>query len=235
MAIPLEAIRAVKGKESAQALKNDLYVRKWTSVKGKGKSKKVVEHEAHLNPASVGVGAVGLAVGAGLAGLAAVLALRFGGRKLAEGDAELIRIVRIYSAKTEQVKVVDTPAIPAHYITVNIKGVLKTVWIPEAPEVSHMETRILGQRVVVLSKRGVPVRTFNMPDGAVVGTTWDMGLKPNERAQGWDLDTQLNTVTGSDKYGGYMQTAYKYTNPNKTGYSLEDKEDESWVSKIFGV
>ena len=90
-------IAAGKAKErSTEAVKGDVYVRKWTSVEGKGKKKRVVEHEIHANPGSIGLTAVGLAVGAGVAVVGGALALRFSGKKLITGAGKMERILRVY-------------------------------------------------------------------------------------------------------------------------------------------
>ncbi len=58
--MPVPILAAKSGvdasKRVAEALKNDIYVVSWSSVKGKGKKKRVVEHELHVNPVAVGVG-----------------------------------------------------------------------------------------------------------------------------------------------------------------------------------
>ena len=53
-----------------KALTGDIYTRRWTEVKGKGSTAKVVEHEVRVNPVGIGLGAAALgaaAVGVGVA------------------------------------------------------------------------------------------------------------------------------------------------------------------------
>lgn len=66
MVAPIVAAKAGKSVgEAVKGLTGDLYVRRWTSVTGKGKKKKAVEHEARVNVATVLVGAVAAGVGVG--------------------------------------------------------------------------------------------------------------------------------------------------------------------------
>ena len=71
MVAPIIAAEAAKrGIDAGKALTGDIYTRRWTSVVGKGKKKRVVEHEAHLNTLSAVILAAGAATTAALAGAA---------------------------------------------------------------------------------------------------------------------------------------------------------------------
>lgn len=60
IALPvIEKLLAEKaGGIAANAIKNDIAVIRTTKIKGKGKHKKLVESELHVNPAAIGVGLV---------------------------------------------------------------------------------------------------------------------------------------------------------------------------------
>ena len=64
--IPAQLAEKAAGKAS-RALTGDVYVSKWQTTKGKGKKKKVVDRELHINPllviAAVGAGALAVDVG----------------------------------------------------------------------------------------------------------------------------------------------------------------------------
>lgn len=146
---------------STEAVKGDVYTRRWSTVQGKGKKKKVVEHELHVNPGSVGLGAIGLAVGAGVAGLGAALALRFSGKEVKTGDKLVRRMVDEYQPVYETVTVIDRPeeVTPGYWTYVKYTR----VWVEghTNPAVTHTEQRIKGAyRVVVMSNNFVPHGTY---------------------------------------------------------------------------
>ena len=140
--IPVLGARAgVKGSQiasnAASAMKNDLYVRRWSTVTGKGKQKKVVDHELHINPVGVAVGAIGVAVGAGLAGLAGALALRYSGKKVVSGEVSKRFMVDEFDAVYEDQLIVDSPAIAGWTeVVVDQAGTPESwseppIWVPE--------------------------------------------------------------------------------------------------------
>jgi len=71
---------------AAAGLKNDLYVRKWTTVTGKGKDRKLVDHELHINPVGVALGAAATALAAGAAAFMALGGLRLAGKQAVLGE-----------------------------------------------------------------------------------------------------------------------------------------------------
>jgi hypothetical protein len=85
-------------------------VRRWTTVKGKGKKKKELDHELHVNPVTVGVAAL---VAAGAAATVAV-GLWLTQQKVGKTDqvATKTRYARLYEAVYEPVyeTKVDSPA-----------------------------------------------------------------------------------------------------------------------------
>jgi hypothetical protein len=106
---PLLAVKAAT--EAQKALKGDIYTRKWVSERGKGKKKRVVEHELHVNPVTAVVAVIGGAIAAGLAVYAGSKAARAAGYDpRIRTDKPIYRIARVYDAVYEDVKVVDTPA-----------------------------------------------------------------------------------------------------------------------------
>ena len=104
----------LKGKETLQAalagMKNDLYVRTWDTEEGTGKRKHVVHHELHVNPASIALGAGGLAVAGGVGFLGTMLALRFGGKEIKIGERTRIFLVDEFDAEFGTKTVVDQEA-----------------------------------------------------------------------------------------------------------------------------
>ncbi len=177
--VPFAAKAAQNASQVASsALTHDLYVKRWTSTKGKGKKKKVVDHELHINPVSIAI--LG---GAATLGVAAVgLGLWLSGNKAKLGGTKTVkRIVDEYQAVMETVTVVDTPAqtviIPAsddqiwvpsmtkadwlqwdagHYVTVHHAASSYTV-----PAVTHTEERVkTAMKTVVMSNRFVPHGTY---------------------------------------------------------------------------
>lgn len=112
--IPVAGIAASKGKETAQALKNDVYVRKWTSVEGKGKKAVAVEHEIHVNPTGILTGVAAGVVAAGAAVLGGALALRFSGKKLEMGEVKHYFMVDTFESTVIGYNTVeDSPAVAA--------------------------------------------------------------------------------------------------------------------------
>lgn len=88
MTVPI--IAAKEGAEALnKALTGDIYVRRWTSTTGKGKKKREVEHEAHINPLVL----IGTAVGAGLAAVGAGLTLWTVQRKVDLNDGHDITLI----------------------------------------------------------------------------------------------------------------------------------------------
>ena len=70
MAAPIIAMAGKKASDGAgKALTGDIYTRRWTSTRGKGKKKVAVEHELRANPVSIGLGLVAAGIAATGAGL----------------------------------------------------------------------------------------------------------------------------------------------------------------------
>ena len=290
MVLPILAAKAAgKGSESAQAIKNDLYVRRWATVTGKGKHKKVVDHELHINPVGVALGIAGTAVAAGLTVLGGALALRLSGKKLKLGEATRYFMVDEFGATSHTETYLISPAtaaVPGYYKTESVAVCTWTlidperprdqrvdivkydvhvaqapypapegqywthtdsfrsyqVWVPEVPA----QEAVYGERLVwdsplvtsLLTKRGVPIAAFKGEDNtdAMVAAVnratkrvpkYIPGTVENIRAH---AITAINPVTRKSQAA--MRWVYKY---KVVGMSLEDKEDESWISKMFGV
>ena len=113
--VPLAKGATNASQSVSKALTGDIYTRRWQTIKtmGEGKKKRtvVVDHEAHANAVSIGLGV--LALGAAATGVA--VAMWLGQRKLSykapEGGAKMWRLVRLYDPTTKTV--VDEPATPA--------------------------------------------------------------------------------------------------------------------------
>jgi len=92
--------------------------------------------------------------------------------------------------------------------------------IPE----SHWENRLIKQgRVVVLSKRGIPIRTVASED-VWAGLNWESACSKRELAEGWIWDADLGPMqSGEDRLGKFKQIAYRIKNPNKTTIGLGER------------
>jgi hypothetical protein len=197
-------IVAGKGKERAtEALKGDIYTRRWTSTAGKGKKKREVEHTVHVNP-------LGIVVAGGIAtagALALAVAARVAGKGFSTSAPKTAkRIVDEYEPTYEDVTVVDTPG----YWT-NVK--YTRVWVPP---VTHTERRLKSvARVIVMSNNFVPRGTYG-----------DLGLaldKMQARYSGARNLTErklVNVNVGkSNVWRHYYQFEYD-------GFGLSDMEHE---------
>lgn len=105
--------RAVSGSLAASGLKNDIYVRKWTSVRGKGKDKRSVDHELHVNPVAVGVGLVGIGIGTAVAAWAAVKAFKSTGHRpvITDDGKTVTRIIDEFEAVYKDREVLVSEAV----------------------------------------------------------------------------------------------------------------------------
>jgi hypothetical protein len=81
-----------------KALTGDIYSKHWTEVVGTGKKAKLVEHEVHVNPVGIGLGAVAL----GAAALAAGAALWIGQMRIVPTKMQQYRIVVDVSEHTDR-------------------------------------------------------------------------------------------------------------------------------------
>lgn len=76
MVAPIVAAKAAEGAAGAgKALQGEIYTRRWVSVTGKGKKKKEVQHEVHVNPLGIGLGVLAVG-GAAVAGAVTLYALQ---------------------------------------------------------------------------------------------------------------------------------------------------------------
>jgi hypothetical protein len=73
---PIVAAKAAEGLQGAgKAAQGEIYARRWTSVTGKGKKRREVQHEVHVNPLGIGLGVVAVG-GAALLGAISLYALQ---------------------------------------------------------------------------------------------------------------------------------------------------------------
>ena len=91
-----------------KALTGDIYSKHWTEVVGKGKKAKVVDHEVHVNPVGIGLGAVAL-----------------GAAALAVGAALWVAQMRIVPTKMQQYRIVVD--VSEH----TDRGQTGSIWHPE--------------------------------------------------------------------------------------------------------
>jgi hypothetical protein len=210
-------ILAAKGLQNAsKPLTGDIYVRRWTTVKGKGKKKKELDHELHVNPVSVGVAAL---VAAGAAATVAV-GLWLTQQKVGKTDQAKTktRFARLYEAVYETVTVVDTPA-RDETVTTYIHGYPKTV-VVHYEAVTHQETRVArASRLVVYTDRMLPIRTV------AEATNYDGVISKHEAAQGWVTVGEFGTVftTGEDRLGKYVEVKVSLKNDSKFKYGISPR------------
>ena len=106
MVAPIVAAEAGKrGLEAGKALAGDIYTRRWTSEKGKGKKKRVVEHELKVNALSAALVTVGAATTAAVG----MFALWVAQRKLTVTKGKDIDIKWFYKDRRVTVYAGSTP------------------------------------------------------------------------------------------------------------------------------
>lgn len=221
-AIPLEG--AKRASKAANALTGDIYVRRWTTVVGKGKKKREVEKELHVNPLML----IGTAVAGGVAVAGAAVGLWLTQRKVGKAaQAENVRIMRFYEPVFEEKTVVITPETTT---TVwDARGVPHTVIVPAVLGTETVMTK--AGRLVVYSKRMRPLRNIVTND-AVWSEYAEEYLSAKERAIGWEHD-DLRPITdmyGEDYLGKFYQRAMPIRNKSKKPLTLEQRQGmfEGW-------
>ena len=113
MVAPIIAMAGKKASDGAgKALTGDIYTRRWTSTRGKGKKKVAVEHELKANPLSVGIGLLAVGGAALLAGVAVWATQR---NVEATPGKDMVRIVESFDATYKTVTVVEQPAYTTTY------------------------------------------------------------------------------------------------------------------------
>lgn len=233
--VPIEALR--QGKRATEALKGDIYTRSWTSVAGKGKKKKVVEHSVHVNPITAIVAVAGGTIAAGVAAWVGMRTLKQTGYQFTVGPKNMVRVLRVYAETFKTV--VDSPAIPARTVATTSPGsyVDSRVWNPithryedisvweegkvnyteeaAVAAVTHQES--VGQRAIVFTKKGVPIREWK---GDNIALEWPQCLSKRQLTEGWTWQDNMGETSGSDRYGAYRQAAYLFINPKLKGPKL---------------
>lgn len=228
---------AKKGSEIASnALTGDVYIRRWKSLKGTGKKKRETEHELHVNPLTLAVGAAA----AGVAAVGAGIGLWFMQRKITADDgAEMVRIVDWHDPVQTYVQKERTVTVPVWhdptYETVEIpiigasgdiigyrtKEIIATEGYIEYVETTDYYKELVitdGYVVVRTSKGGIPIKTFKF--GPNEGPQATVALTRGEVARGWyylQTDGEEPTDWGKRIY-------YRFKNDKKKTYGL-DKRD----------
>lgn len=194
MVAPIIAAGGIKAAEHAgRALTGDIYTRRWTTVKGTGRKKKLVDHELRVNPVSVGLGLVA----AGVAAAGAAAALWFTQRKLTtETGADIVRVWDSYGTtyKTVTTQVLVTPATEGYYATTIIRGQEKTMWVPGTEAVYTTVTKTVVDKpgyVIVSNTYGVPIKRLTAevrtPDDALLTREKSLGYSFVEVTRRIDL------------------------------------------------
>lgn len=225
---------AVKGKESTQALKNDIYVKRWTT-KGRGKHKgQEIVHELHVNAVGAVVGGIGLVVGGAAAAWMGSQALKSTGHRVIRGDKRMLRTLRVYAPVSTTKTVVDKPATVVPGYWTNEK--YSRVWVEghTNPAETHEETVTAPGRAIVFKGR-VPIRQWTAAEG--IPLEWPQALTERQHSEGWVWERTFgdHAVYGRDRLGEFRQATYGFTNPNRKGMVFEDEaeKDASLVSKLF--
>ena len=164
---------AKAAERAGKALTGDVYTRSWTSVVGKGKTKKVVDHTLHVNPLTLAIGTMfaGGALALGAIGLWATQ------RKLdSKVGGDFIRILDFYEATyktvTEKVLIAD-----GFYQTTYINGVPKEMWVPAIYDTVTTTVVDIPARWTLSNSYGVPVaRGEGFPDLNTIITRREQSL-----------------------------------------------------------
>jgi len=119
--MPLPPLLAAQAAGKAQkALTGDLYTCRWADVVGKGRKQRLIEHEIHINP-------VTLAVGAGLGTVGLMTALWMAQLKLSPGRATVVKAAYIWPsdygfASRIYINQEQPSEVPDREITIPAKG-----------------------------------------------------------------------------------------------------------------
>jgi hypothetical protein len=159
------------------------------------------------------------------------LALRFSGKKLTSGAGKMERVLRVYDIEYKTVIVQE--AVPGHWEErwVHIGPIgegWKRVWVEGTAAITQQMPT--GQRAVVFSKRGVPIREWKADS---IALEWPQGLSERQFSQGWSFAEGGRETSGSDRLGDFRQIAFIYTNPKRKSFGLEDKSDsKDWLNPL---
>ena len=242
--------------ERANAVKGDIYTRKWETVRGKGKKRAVVHHEMHVNPGSLLVGLAAGVAAAGAAVLGGALALRFSGKQLkAGGNKYHYYMVDEFDSSSKTVTIVDKPAVaavPARTETVPEQRIwregswIKGVWqeghwdivpgytidipaTPGVPAVTHTETTVTPSVSSLLTKHGIPKRYYTGADGTLLALQMESKQYPKMvlSSNEYIRETRvMSTNPLTRKREGCRRVYYKFKVP---GIEIEDKPStDNW-------
>ena len=174
MASMIAAEAGKKGSEiAAKALTGDIYTRRWTSEKGKGKKKRVIEHELKVNALSAALVAVGAAATAAIG----MTGLWMAQRKLTVTQGK--DMIRIYDWH-DAVVTTTTVQVP-HTRTTYIHG------NPKEVTTYTTETKVAVTKqpygIIRTQQGGVPIKYITAKAPAAPNY-WD-ALSTGEKARGW--------------------------------------------------
>lgn len=236
----MSSIIAAKGAEKAsKALTGDIYVRKWTSVSGKGKHKKAVEHEVRVNAVTGAVVAVGAALTAGLGMAALWMAQRKLSRKTTDdGDYghDLVLVLDIYDTTYKTVTVVDEPAYDETLYWQVIRGtptlISKETYdsllgtgavlytdVVHYDAVTHEETVVdVPGYAYVKSKRGVPYKKVDSPNYTNVLTQYQLS-----KGYVWKEETKSVSLYDKDDKKIGNRVWWRFHTDQKQTYELGER------------
>lgn len=207
MVAPIIAAGGIKAAEHAgRALTGDIYTRRWTTVKGTGRKKKLVDHELRVNPVSVGLGLVA----AGVAAAGAAAALWFTQRKLTtETGADIVRVWDSYGTTyTTTTKTVYDPTKTPPYTVV-------TEYVIDKPGY-----------VLISNTYGVPVKRLTAevrtPDDALLTREKSLGYSYVEVTRRIDLPaTKDGQPRARAWYKYHSDTDKKMKLGDRTGFIID--------------
>lgn len=221
----IAALAAKKRKNDAEtglsALKNDIFVQRWSKVVGTGKNRHVVEREIHVNPTSLAIGAAGtLAVGAaGVLAAGAGMYLMGIDPKLTKSNETHVKYKTVTT--TTEISEPDYEYCKANY----------DVGTPMYTACLLATTVIEAKQSTVLYKGAIPIKRW---DGGITDWEWEKVL-PGE-----DAALYLSHTTTSE----YLQTGpdSKVTTiywdiiigKPSIDWTVEPRERKPWIGLDFG-
>ena len=183
MASMIAAEAGKKGSEiAAKALTGDIYTRRWTSVVGKGKKKKAVDHEVRVNALTLAIAAVGAASTAALgAG-----ALWLSQKKLGRTDSTVVYRRSVSTPATTQTVVVKKGYSETYTTYTRVPGFDE----PVPREFTRYIEPVTEERTVdgttrVYTKNGMPIATKPIPNPSFEANTGKYLHKTTELRYVW--------------------------------------------------
>jgi len=237
--------------KASRALTGDIYVSRWKTTKGKGKKKKVVDRELHINPltAIVAVGAGALALGVGMFATQTTLKAKYGhkyaviDRIAGQAGRAAYDGIDFEKAKTMTYQVFH-PSIPAqgHYVTETkmSSSVVKVYTLREAyynPVTQSMTNKSLVEEDWILAGKPDYINNSGLPYDQ--GYSYTAGMKDTSyTVQTWVEDSPgappYYTTEKALQYTGNALDPWKWMSPEPMPtkhYDAIQAIPEKWVCK----